>query len=300
MLVIEKHTDVIAIIVTHNPDLLSLKLLCDRLTRQVAQVLIVDNHSRKTLQTFISQWSNVELIEANENRGIAWAQNTGINWASSNGARYVILFDQDSLPDAGMITCLLKEYSLLIQQGCQIAAVGPNYQNTTNINVDPFIVLEGCKLVRKPLQGRSSVKALFLISSGCLIPLSAIKDIGLMQEDLFIDYVDVEWCLRAKSKGFDCYGSAKAKMTHSIGSQATNFIGRNFSLHDSNRYYYLFRNAVLLYKKAYISRQFKIADGFNLLMKFFIYPIIHPKGSACLKMSVVGLWHGIKNKTGRL
>ena len=297
---IEKNTNVIAIIVTHNPDLLSLKTLCDSLTKQVGRVVIVDNHSRNTLQTFISQWGGVELIEANENRGIAWAQNTGINWASSNGARYVVLFDQDSLPDANMIASLLKEYSVLTQQGCLIAAVGPSYQNTTNINVDPFVVLEGYKLVRKPLQGSSAAKVLFLISSGCLIPLSAIEDIGLMQEDLFIDYVDVEWCLRAKSKGFDCYGSATAKMTHSIGSQTTHFIGRNFSLHDSNRYYYLFRNAVLLYKKAYISRQFKIADGFNLLMKFFIYPIIHPKGLACLKMSVIGLWHGVKNKTGRL
>ena len=38
-----------------------------------------------------------------------------------------------------------------------------------------------------------------LISSGCLIPLSAIDTIGEMDEELFIDHVDTDWFLRAKS-----------------------------------------------------------------------------------------------------
>jgi rhamnosyltransferase len=297
---IPMHTEVTAIVVTYNPNMSALKALCERLTTQAGHVIIVDNHSQSTLQSFVEQWSNVELIESSENLGIAWAHNVGINWATLHGAKYIILFDQDSLPGKSMIARLVGEYVRLTEQGEHVAAIGPSYHNTININSDPFVVLDGFKLVKKSAQGKVSIKVLFVISSGCLIPLSAIKEVGLMREDFFIDYVDVEWCLRAKSKGFDCYGATTANMTHSIGQQARYFMGRNYSLHDSYRYYYLFRNAVLLYKGNYIKKQFKIADGFKLLMKFLIYPIIHPKGLTCLKMSVIGLWHGVKNKTGRL
>ena len=294
------HTEVTAIVVTYNPNASALQTLCERLITQVGRIVIVDNHSQCTLQSIVSQWNNVELIESAENRGIAWAHNTGINRATLHGAKYIALFDQDSLPGEDMITCLVEEYIALTEQGEHVAAIGPSYQNTININSNPFVTLEGFRLVRKSTQGKIPVKVLFLISSGCLMALSRVKDVGLMQEDLFIDYVDVEWCLRAKSKGFDCYGSTTAHMTHSIGEQIKNFMGRNFSLHDSNRYYYLFRNAIFLYKKDYIQKQFKIADGINLLLKFIIYPIIHPQHIACLKMSMIGLWHGIVNKAGRL
>ena len=293
------HTDIVAVIVTHNPDPSALQMLCERLVSQVGGVVIVDNHSDLSLQPFSKQWENIELIESEINHGIAWAQNIGINYATLNNAKYVVLFDQDSIPEKDMAPLLLKEYLKLTDGGCCVAAVGPNYQNINSSNVNPFVTLTGYRLTRL-VQAESPVKALFLISSGCLMPLSVVKDVGLMQEDLFIDYVDVEWCLRAKSKGYDCYGSVGANMVHSIGKQTKRFIGRDFSLHDSTRYYYLFRNAILLYKKDYIQRQFKIADGINLISKFVVYLIVHPSRLECLKMFVVGIWHGIVNKTGRL
>lgn len=293
------HTDIVAVIVTHNPDPSILQILCERLVSQVGSVVIVDNHSDLSLQPFSKQWENVELIEAETNHGIAWAQNIGINYATLHNAKYVVLFDQDSVPEKDMAPLLLKEYLKVIGEGNCVAAVGPNYQNTNNPNVSPFVTLDGYRLIRLT-QTESPMKVLFLISSGCLIPLSVVRDVGLMQEDLFIDYVDVEWCLRAKSKGYDCYGSVGVNMAHSIGKQTKRFIGRDFSLHDSTRYYYLFRNAILLYKKDYIQRQFKIADGINLISKFVVYLIVHPDRLECLKMFVVGIWHGIVNKTGRL
>ena len=68
---IPMHTEVTAIVVTYNPNMSALKALCERLTTQAGHVIIVDNHSQSTLQSFVEQWSNVELIESSENLGIA-------------------------------------------------------------------------------------------------------------------------------------------------------------------------------------------------------------------------------------
>ncbi|MCV5831057.1 hypothetical protein OFN28_30780, partial [Escherichia coli] len=45
-----------------------------------------------------------------------------------------------------------------------------------------------------------------LIASGSLIPVDVFEKIGGMDDSLFIDYVDVEWSLRARYQGLRCYG----------------------------------------------------------------------------------------------
>ncbi len=37
------------------------------------------------------------------------------------------------------------------------------------------------------------VEADFLIASGCLTPIESFDAIGLLNDDMFIDYVDIEW-----------------------------------------------------------------------------------------------------------
>ena len=41
-----------------------------------------------------------------------------------------------------------------------------------------------------------------LMSSGMMIDLSKIKDIGFFKEEFFIDEVDLEFCYRAIKKGY--------------------------------------------------------------------------------------------------
>ena len=59
-----------------------------------------------------------------------------------------------------------------------------------------------------------------LISSGSLIRLDVFDKVGLMLEELFIDFVDIEWGMRAKKNGYICYIANNVLMKHSIGDKS--------------------------------------------------------------------------------
>ena len=54
----------------------------------------------------------------------------------------------------------------------------------------------------------------YTISSGSLIRKEVFEEVGLMNEDLFIDFVDNELCWRAKFFGYKIFISSRAKMNH--------------------------------------------------------------------------------------
>ena len=43
-----------------------------------------------------------------------------------------------------------------------------------------------------------------------------------MKESYFIDNIDLEWCFRAKSLGFDLVGTDAAVLYHAIGERSSN------------------------------------------------------------------------------
>ena len=70
----------------------------------------------------------------------------------------------------------------------------------------PVIQFNGLKVNRIiPKEEELYTSADYIISSGTLIHVDAFKAVGLMMEELFIDYVDLEWGLRAKKMGYHCF-----------------------------------------------------------------------------------------------
>ncbi len=61
--------------------------------------------------------------------------------------------------------------------------------------------------------------------TGCclLIKRQVIEKIGLLSEDYFLYYEDVDWCLRAKKAGYDCGLVANAKIYHKQSRSAGEF-----------------------------------------------------------------------------
>lgn len=213
---------IVAIVVTYQPDLETLERLLGALVPQVASVVMVDNGSSIDLTGFSKQ-NNLTVAEVlcmGENRGIAAAQNAGIQWARDRGAEFVLLMDQDSIPNPEMVSQLLVTYDGLVAKEIRVAAVGPRYRDNDNGTLSPFVRVGflGFKLL-ECLDGSSHVEADFLISSGALLPLSAIDAIGQMDESLFIDHVDTEWCFRAKAHGFRLFGVCDALMNHTLGER---------------------------------------------------------------------------------
>ncbi len=236
-------------------------------------------------------------IDLKTNLGVAAAQNVGITLARERGAKYVVLFDHDSIPAPDMILRLLTA----AQSQPLVAAVGPCYLDPRRTIPVPFIRIEGLKLVRATCQDTVSVVPVdYLISSGCLIPMSVLDEVGVMREDLFIDYIDIEWGLRARSHGFQCYGVCGANMEHNLGDKPIIVLGKQFPSHSPLRHYYHFRNAVCLYRQFWIPINWKIVDGWRLLLRYGFYTLFAKPRSKHLKMMTLGLWHGLIGRMGPL
>lgn len=284
---------VYAVIVSHYPNKAQLYNLVETLTAHVDGVVIIDNG------TPFLDITNATLIPLHENKGVAYAQNVGIRWAMERNADYVILFDQDSLPDEFMVSRLTLSCKTLENTGQKVAAVGPCYMDCRFPNAHPFVQIKGVHLTRIKPVGHDIVPVDHLISSGCLMPATTINAIGMMREDLFIDYIDMEWSLRARSAGYLSYGVFSAHMQHGLGDEPIELFSRKIPNHNALRHYYQFRNCVWLCKQDWVPWRWKIAAGIRQFILYFIFSIYsHPRLSHATMM-IRGLFHGLSGTLGR-
>jgi rhamnosyltransferase len=294
--------EVFAVIVTFNPDLQGLSALLEQLLPQVGGAIIVDNGSSVDLDDWRRQHPHydVELLRIGENRGIGAAQNAGIEHARRHGVGFVLLSDQDSLPAPDMVRCLKQALRELQERGVRVAAVGPRYLDVNQNRLQPFIRVKGVGIEKLWCDDAKAVFEVdYVIASGCLVPMHALDAIGGMCGEIFIDYVDVEWGLRARRHGYRCYGVCAASMRHRHGETALQVMGRQYVLHSPLRHYYRTRNAIWLYKQRYVPLRWKVADGIGLLRRYLLYSLFARPRFDHWRMMTLGLMDGLRSRLGR-
>ena len=296
--------DIGAVIVTFNPDFPALARLLDSLLSQVGAIVIVDNGSSDDVALWIQEHLPVlcaTTVLLGDNFGIAAAQNYGISLLEGRGSKAVVLFDQDSEPAPDMISKLAGAWARQSARGKKVAALGPRYIDERQGNPPPFIQIKGIRVLRQTCsEPESEVEVDYLIASGCLIPMEVLETVGGMREDLFIDYVDIEWGMRARKAGYQSFGVCAAWMKHDLGDEPIVFMGRKLPLHSPVRHYYHFRNAVFLYRLDTLPLQWKVADGWRLILKYGFYTLFAAPRYKHWWMMTKGVWHGIRGRMGRL
>lgn len=287
------------IVVTYRPEEKALRRLLQTVRPQLQSLVIVDNGSTGFDFEALRSTTSFELIALGENYGIAHAQNIGIDRARRLEASHVLLLDQDSVPAPDMMHELLAALRQLESKGLQVAGVGPSYMDHRQGEAAPFVYLEGLRLKRRAMSSKGSVEADFLIASGCLSPMKSFDAVGTMVEELFIDYVDIEWGLRAREKGYRSYGVFSARMDHSLGDEWTAFRGRRIPVHSPLRHYYHVRNALWLYRRPWLSRRWKLVLLWRVIRQSLFFTFLAPQGMRHARMMALGIWHGLINRMGR-
>jgi rhamnosyltransferase len=232
---------VCAVIVTFRPSpVVSVNIA--RTRRQVQGLVVVDNASPpETLASILtaSRELDFEVIQNGANLGVAAALNIGVKWARSQGHSFAALFDQDSGITEGFMLAMLEGYeSNSLRE--RIALVTPKHlEHETGEWERPAMAEDGSPLVA--------------ITSGSLMPLSIFDRCGWFEEDLVIDRVDDEYCLRARSMGYTIALCSDAVLHHSVGSpKMHSFLGIRqvkATHHGAKRYYYLSRNRIVMVKR---------------------------------------------------
>lgn len=267
---------VAAVVVLYHPQTVVLARLLDSVASQVEKVFVVDNTPgrSKEMPVSLARAGCAFAYRANGvNQGLARAQNIGIAKALEEDYTHVLLLDQDSaLPD-GAVDGLLTAEASLLRAGQSVAAVGPIFiDEKTGVRSRG---VRGRRLRLRwfsiPAEERNPVEADYLIASGSLIRSSVLRQVGLMRDELFIDWVDTEWSYRANHAGHKTYIVPTVVMRHSIGDSTATLMGRHLNLHSPARNYYIVRNAM------YLLRDRRMGLSWRMTMVFYIpkYILVH-------------------------
>jgi rhamnosyltransferase len=294
---------VCAIIVTYFPDLHRLEQLLRALVGPVANTVIVDNGSPMNFEGLAATYPALIVEKLDRNRGIATAQNRGIEAAKRLGATHVIFLDQDSVPEPHMVHLLLDKLRKLQDAGKRVACVGPEIRAPDGGPPARFARLAFPTGADGTGRLDGVVECLFLISSGTLVPMTVIDDVGNMEDRLFIDVVDEEWCLRARAKGYRIFGVRGAVLSHRLGDSASEiWLGRHRRVprHKPLRYYYIFRNTIAVSRRRYTPLRWKVRRLILLAKLFLAYGVFTGMRGGELGAMVKGIRHGLRGVTGEL
>lgn len=247
-----------AVIVTYNFEFEVLKQQHDSLFTQIDNFIYVDNNSINQKELALINDSKTKIIYNDANIGLAAAQNIGITYALNDSAEYILLFDQDSLPSEDCILQLYKSYKLA-SKNSNVAVIGPiiskredETESDCGIENSFGVLIKGIRVEKVSISTLTEVS--FCIASGSFFHRSVFASIGLMKDELFIDNVDIEWCLRAIYNGYKCYQTSNAILYHSLGNGSTDRV----LSHSPQREYYIIRNSIWLSKKDYIPIGYRI------------------------------------------
>lgn len=283
-----------AVIVFFNPD-----RECIENANRLASLLrcvVVDNSDSDTRPSDLI--ASVAYLPQGKNTGVAAALNRGIEWLRSENFAAAMLFDQDSCPSEELVNGLAFTLFELVSAGEAIAAVGPAYWDDRFNGVTPFVRFSDWRMERVDPSGHQVLDVDFLITSGTCINIRCWEVVGPMEEALFIDYVDLEWCVRAKRRGLRLVGVPWLHLSHSLGGEPIRIFGRCYPSHSPFRHYFMFRNAILLIRRSEMPWSWRLTELLRLPVRFVIYSTVMTPRLAHAKASVRGIVHGIMGRAG--
>lgn len=280
--------NILGIIVAYNPEI---ELLIKNTRAAIAQVdeILIVNNSNYDINLDSYNIGNVNIINNNSNLGISKALNIGIDYAKEHNYDYVLLLDQDSTLTDNFIENMLDGFKQ--EDVCMIC---PNvvYIDGKNNKINENMKFEKIELG---------------ITSGSLLNMNILNQIKfdndiIFNEDFFIDYVDFDFSLTIRNKGYLILRCNESKLYHKLGNVKTyRFV--NLEVHPTNhnyiRRYYITRNRMYMWKKYIISNsKFVIKDIIRSIYEIILIILFEDNKSKKLKSVIIGIRDFLCGKVG--
>lgn len=241
------------------------------------KVFIIDNHSPNEslskLNRFINQ--NITVVDSGRNGGFAYGNNIGIRYALDKGFEYFLLLNNDTLVEPDFLTKLVYDGAL--------GAGGDIVTSRIMYNSDRFKVwyaggeIDWSNLravhydINKNKYSNNSVKEVDFISGCCmLISRKCIEKIGLLPEDYFMYYEDMDFCQHAKEMGKKLVYVPSSTIYHCVSASGG---GSNspFAIEWTNRarrkFYQNYKYNIPFYKRYLIIIKCELREIAYILLK---------------------------------
>jgi N-acetylglucosaminyl-diphospho-decaprenol L-rhamnosyltransferase len=198
------------------------------------QIIVVDNGSRDgSIENLKRAVENLTFVQNNCNAGFARAVNQGIRQAS---AEFILLLNNDAQLEPGALQAFAEAFDTLPNlaiAGGQLRYPDGRLQSafaplpSVEEEVLPLALL---KLI-SPHRFRRKTNASEPIAVECVLGAclcvrsSVLPRLGLLDEDYFFFFEEIEWCQRSRRIGAEVYYLPAARAAHAGGQTANRFRG---------------------------------------------------------------------------
>jgi GT2 family glycosyltransferase len=189
------------------------------------RVLVVDNGSSDGSAAAIArEFPAVEVVALPANRRFAGGCNAGLERALAGGADAVMLLNNDTEADPGLLEHLL----LALEQDPGAGAVAPLICLRRPLDLIwyaggrcvPALGLAAHRGLRRRDRGQyRAVQPTGYLTGCCLLATRAAWErVGPLDEGYFIYAEDADWCLRARAAGFGLRFVPTARLWHKVSA----------------------------------------------------------------------------------
>ena len=196
---------------------------------------------KKHLDTFVrTDDSNLIFILNDSNAGFAGGNNVALNYVKDNyPSGYVMLLNNDTIVTDDLLDALVEKFN----ESDDIGFVGANHyyyhdRNTLQTVGGGLIDLVHGECMAVTEFGKYD-EFDFLTGSCVFMSCDVLRDVGVMSEDYFMYWEDVDWSTRARLKGYKLKISDTGCIYHKEGA----------SIKSLSRIYYHTRNRIIYMKR---------------------------------------------------
>jgi rhamnosyltransferase len=250
--------------------------------KQFTKIVIVDNDSDIVTINYLNEIQNkysnkIDIIFNSNNFGLSKAQNLGIERALSFKPEWIMILDDDSKLNDNSITNMINVYRSINNRN-NIAMLIPSVIDKYTNRESKYIIKKNFIIKRLSFAKECRVirDVLTAIASGSLIKSSILYKYK-MNERLFIDYIDIDFCLTLNNDGYEIVAIKDGLLVHSLGERSLiNLFGKKIHInnHKPFRKYYIYRNRIYIWKKyfniysSYVIYEFcvSIIDFFKIII----------------------------------
>ena len=212
-------------------------------------IFVVDNDSESGCRDALCELADtVTFIQTGRNLGFSGGMNVGIRAALSRGADAIVLVNSDAIvaPDClGLLEAGLNRRDVGIIGPVLRSRATPSIVGSLGMSYQPWWgrmrhVAAGERRESLDLGARHDVDAV----SGCvmLVKRGVFETIGLLDEDYFFSFEDLDFCLKARRTGFATVLAGTATAYHEGG--------RTIGADSPRRLYFAARNHLLMARRA--------------------------------------------------
>lgn len=260
------------------------------------EMIVVDNGSTiNPVPDWEKKYPSVRFVRSEKNTGFAGGNNLGLSLAKGD---YLFLINNDTEVTENLITNLAST----LGNNPEVGIISPKilYHQSDTIQYAGYTPLQYTTGRNRCIgqfekdngqYDKKIGKTGYAHGAAMMVSRRAIEKAGVMEENFFLYYEELDWCERIRKRGFEIWVNPQAVIYHKESIS----VGKQSPLKE----YYMNRNRILIVRKHAPTLVYSI---FMLYFIFLVVPVkilgyLKAKQGRFIPLLGKAIWWNMNNKT---